>query len=148
MTNPTEKERETAREIVAPFVKQSGGSLYAAINANGLAEVTARALANTRAEAFAAGRADRQAEDAEIVKSIAEEYTASDERYSGFEAEGAMAARDAILAPSSGDSYEARIRAEIAEKVAVLVKKSRDEVTDNYNRALDDVLAVIDGGEK
>lgn len=148
MSEPTEKDRETARQIgsiiddATPAMREG----WLASKAE-LVESIAQALA----DAYARGRADAKAEDAEIARiSAVPEYSTVDVAKNLT----AQSIYDAILAPSSGPTYEQRIRAEIAEKVGglrgVRSRNERGMIIDDERDYVcrEDVIAAINGGEK
>lgn len=134
MTMSTDKHRETAQGIADEWfpTERGKGDLINRITA---------ALANTEADAFTAGRDEAKAEDAEIAKSAAKEYESSSDRYSGFEAAAAETIHARILAPSSGPTYEQRLRAEVWSAARDLVAQSLNG--DDAIAKINDVLAAI-----
>lgn len=121
--------------------------------ARDLNRIVCEAIAKTDADAFTAGRADRQAEDARIARNFKGGWTASLDEENKLlpDPDGPWClgsdVADAILAPSSGPTFEQRIRAEIDKSVrAACQVKWVDDVA--YYKG-DDVLAAIQqGGEK
>lgn len=147
MTQPTDKHRQAAREVM------EGVNLHAFcdLTYDELQTRIAQALANTEAAAFTAGRD----EAAETVR----RRLSSDDIASRRLRESLTAA---ILAPTSGPTYEQKIRAEIAEAVEKLSRLGiripehedlsydpfmSEDSSGNYLRR-DDVLAAIQRSEK
>lgn len=110
MTEPTEQHRETARATIELAKLDANIELVSGKFARALTDHIVQALV----DAFTAGRADRQAEDAEIARDPANLAMIGGSTGSAHVTAKRIA--NAILAPSSG-SYEARIRAEIAAKI-------------------------------
>lgn len=157
MTSPTDKHQATARAIRIPIpcimescrTGQSLCSTHLSI---------ATALANTEADAFTAGRDEAKAEvvamlEDRILKHVCKDYDPPEE---GQQC-GHIVTLKAIvvdiwrLAPSSGPTYEQRIREGIAERVKAVpttravtdVMRVGGQEPRSIEQYRDDVLAAI-----
>lgn len=179
MTEPNEKHRQAAREIVDKVFGHSVG-------VEGLAEAIAAALADAftagreekckccgyvyaddttpgasasyregwendiRHEAYQRGRDEAIAQAGEVLDNLSAAYSKDMTRYPEDSGNREIAMRQSMavdhaqrivrrLAPSSGPTYEQRLRAEIAEAVEALPRLS-------WNSGLQKMTGVIEGG--
>lgn len=151
MNTPTEKDRETARQLAKDWDVTVINSERPAVISTEQMQDLVRRIASALADERARVRADAKAEVANQIEDRAKACEANGQQYPQFATEWYGVANQirqlgAILTPSSGPSYEARIRTEIVERV-MMIPLERETKTGFRSRPIsdyrDDVLAAI-----